>query len=65
MENPNKTFCEHILLSVICHEICRNRLSPEMKFIFEKHLESCPDCRRRISFFFSLLREEEVVCNYG
>lgn len=66
MELSNKSaFCEDILLDVICYEIYRNRLSPEMKFVFEKHLEKCPECRRRIFSFLRILQEEKVVRNYG
>jgi hypothetical protein len=65
VELSNKTFCEDILMDVICYEICRDRLSPEMKFIFEKHLEQCPHCRHKIFSFLHVLEEEKVVRNYG
>jgi hypothetical protein len=50
---------------VICHEICRDRLSPEMQFIIVKHLEHCAECRRRIFSFLSILEDEKIVRNYG
>jgi hypothetical protein len=65
MELSDKTFCEEILLDVICYEICRGHLSPEMEFIFEEHLERCPNCRHKILAFLRILREEKFVRNFG
>jgi len=65
MELNGGTFCEVLLLDVICYEWNCGRLSPEMEYLFEKHLENCPDCQRKVAAFNSELEEDKTVRNFG
>ena len=65
VEFSHETVCKELLLDLICYEISRGRLSPEMEYLLEKHLERCLSCRRGILDFRSLLQKKEVVPNFG
>lgn len=65
MELNGGTFCEVLFLDVIFYEWNFGRLSPEMKYLFEKHLENCPDCQRKVAVFNSDLAEDKAVRNFG
>jgi hypothetical protein len=61
----NHMLCKDLLLDLICYELRSRRLSPEMKYLLERHLEHCKSCRGRILGFQRMLRESEAVRNYG
>ena len=65
MELHSEAFCEVLLLDVICYELSCGRLSPEMEYLFEKHLEVCPDCQKKVAAFNSVLKEDRTVRNFG
>jgi predicted anti-sigma-YlaC factor YlaD len=65
MELSEKMVCKELLLDLVCYEIHCKRLSPEMEYLLEKHLEECPSCRRRILGFQRILNEAEIVRNFG
>jgi len=68
MELSEKLVCKELLLDLVCYEIHCKRLSPEMEYLFEKHLEECPSCRRRILGFRRILQENQetdIVRNFG
>lgn len=54
-----------LLLDVIYYELLCGRLSPEMEYLFEKHLEDCPDCKKKIAAFRGVLKEDGTVRNFG
>jgi hypothetical protein len=57
--------CEDLLLDLIGYELCCGRLSPEMKYLLEMHLEQCASCRRRILSYLNLLSEDKAMRNFG
>jgi len=57
--------CEELLLNFICYELCCGRLSPEVKYLLEKHMEECQSCRDRILGFQRMLRDPVFVRNFG
>lgn len=60
MEPSYGDFCEELLLDIIYYEIYRGCLSSEMRYIFQKHLEQCPNCRDRYLAFMHILQDEPV-----
>ena len=56
--------CTDMLLSIICYEIHRDKLSPEMEAILADHLAECESCRTRFLNFRQLLEEkpETTTC---
>jgi hypothetical protein len=64
-EHINHDACDVLLLDLICYELSCGRLSPEMKYLLERHMEQCPNCRSRIYGFLNLLEEDKVVRNFG
>jgi hypothetical protein len=65
MEVHNGAYCDVLFLDVICYELNCGRLSPEMEYIFEKHLEVCPDCRKKVAALNYIMREAKPVRNFG
>jgi hypothetical protein len=65
MELPNETVCTELLLDLIYYEILCGRLSSEMEYLFERHLENCPSCRRKILGFNHILHSAETERNFG
>jgi predicted anti-sigma-YlaC factor YlaD len=65
MELSSRMVCQELLLDLICYEMCRGRLSTEMEYLLEKHLEQCPSCRDRIAAFRKMLQEPMIVRNFG
>jgi hypothetical protein len=65
MDITDSVGCTELLLDLIYYELVRGRLSSEMEYLFERHLEQCPNCRRRILGFHHILHETEIVRNYG
>ncbi len=57
--------CVDRLLDLVFYERYSQRLSPEMEYLLEEHLESCPSCRERILAFRKILGEVVVQRNYG
>ena len=57
--------CHKLLLDLICYEIRSKRLSPEMQYLLDEHLESCPACREKVLAFRRLLPDRNVVRNFG
>lgn len=64
-EHKNNNACDVLLLDLIFYELSCGRLSPEMKYLLERHLEQCPNCRRRIHEFQSILEDDKIVRNFG
>jgi hypothetical protein len=50
--------CSEMLLDLLCYEICRDKLSSETKAVFMRHLAECPACRKKVVYFWQLLRED-------
>lgn len=65
MELTHASVCKELLLDLICYEIFRGRLSPEMEHLLEMHIEQCPSCRHRMRAFRALLQEPAIVRNFG
>jgi len=55
MNQPENADCMEMLLDLICHEMRRKRLSPEMEHLFLKHLAECLECRTRVLGFVEVL----------
>ncbi len=53
--------CIEMLLSLICYEIQRDNLSPEMKEVLLDHLAECKSCRARFRNFRQLLEEQPTT----
>lgn len=56
--------CTEILLSLLCYEIHRDKLSPEMEAILADHLAECEYCRKSVLGFRKLLEEESATPAY-
>jgi hypothetical protein len=65
MGQSNKAICQDLLLDLICYEIRSRRLSPEMEYILEKHLEQCTSCRCKIHGFQRTIQDARIVRNFG
>jgi hypothetical protein len=65
MELHSAVYCEMLLLDLICYELRSGRLSPEMEYLFEKHLEDCLDCKRKVADFNRTIKEDRTVRNFG
>jgi hypothetical protein len=65
MEFSHKTVCEELLLDLICYEMCCGRLSPEMEYLFEKHLEECQSCRAKTLGFRHMVEGDNIIRNFG
>ncbi len=55
MNQPENADCLELLLDLVCHEIRRKRLSPEMEHLFLNHLAECLECRTRVLGFPEVL----------
>jgi hypothetical protein len=64
-EHTSEHICMALLLDLICYELCCGRLSPEMKYLLERHIEECPDCRNRLYGFLEILGKDRIIRNYG
>jgi hypothetical protein len=40
--------CTETLLDLLCYEVRRGKLSPEMEGLFSSHLAECPRCRSKV-----------------
>jgi hypothetical protein len=56
MRIAHKRVCEELLWDLICYEMHRGTLSPEMKYLLDIHLAECPMCRHRIRGFKRMLQ---------
>jgi hypothetical protein len=66
MENLHETIhCEALLIDLICYERYRGNLSPEMEYLFDRHLEECPSCRQKMLGFGTTIDDGGIVRNYG
>ena len=63
-EHTDESFCEELLADLISYELCRGHLSSEIKYLLERHLAQCPDCRRRIYGFLNMLSEETAMHDF-
>jgi hypothetical protein len=58
--------CQKLLLDLICYEIYSRHLSPEMEFLLDEHIGSCPTCRERVLGFRRLMPDDAcIVRNFG
>ncbi len=55
MNRPENEDCRELLLDIICHEIRRQKLSPEMEHLFLTHLAECLECRTKVLGFDEVL----------
>jgi hypothetical protein len=60
-----KEACEQLLWDLICYEMCRGRLSPEMQYLLDLHLGECSTCRHRIRDFKRMLEGSMIERNFG
>ncbi len=65
MRISEKQVCEELLWDLICYEMRRGTLSPEMKHLLDLHTGECSTCRHRIRDFMRMLQETAVVRNFG
>ena len=65
MELSEKMVCTELLLDLISYEKLRGRLSPEMAYLFDRHLEQCTECREKITDFHRTLHGAEIMRNFG
>jgi hypothetical protein len=65
MELSDNLYCTEFLLDLIYYEMLYRTLSPEMEYLFKRHLEKCPNCRRWVVGFHRTLHKPEVVRNVG
>ncbi|MBZ5498253.1 MAG: hypothetical protein LAP85_17775 [Acidobacteriia bacterium] len=65
MELLERTNCVDLLLDLVFYEMHSKRLSPEMAYLLEGHLESCSSCRERILTFRRILGEQRIQRNFG
>jgi hypothetical protein len=56
--------CAEVLLDLICYEILRDKLSPEMKAILADHLAKCELCRTIFLNFKQLIEEKSKTITY-
>jgi hypothetical protein len=57
--------CVDTLLDLVCYEVLRKKLTPEMERVLDRHLRSCPSCRRKVMGFQSVLRGDAACANFG
>ncbi len=55
MESTDLKVCKELFLDLLCYEIHRGTISPEMKGLFEDHLVKCRYCRSKALGLFDLL----------
>jgi hypothetical protein len=65
MELSHGMVCGELLLDIIFYEKYCGRLSAEMEYLLERHLQDCVCCRRRMIGFKRMLPERMQVRNYG
>jgi len=65
MEISDSVVCTELLLDLFYYELVRGRLSPEMEYLFERHLQHCRSCRHKILGFHRFVHESEIVRNLG
>ena len=65
MEIPDREFCEELLLDIIGYEICCGRLSSEMRYLFQRHLEQCGKCQHSYLKFLHAIQGDRVARSYG
>jgi hypothetical protein len=63
MKFSESAYCLEFLLDLIGYEMLRGTLSPEMGYLFQKHLEQCDTCRYRVVNFYRVLGKPEMVQN--
>jgi hypothetical protein len=56
--------CAEILLDLVCYEIFRGKLSPEMRAILADHLAKCRFCRTNFLNFKRLMEEKAPIITY-
>ncbi len=53
--------CIELLVSLICYEVQRDNLSPEMEDILVHHLTECECCRTRFRNFRQLFEKDPMA----
>jgi hypothetical protein len=56
--------CAEVLLDLICYEIFREKLSPEMQAILADHFAKCGRCRTNFLNFKRLMEEKPPITTY-
>lgn len=56
--------CAEVLLDIICYEIFRDKLSPEMNAILADHLAKCRLCRTKFLNFKQLMEQKPETITY-
>jgi hypothetical protein len=54
MNHRDGNDCREFLWDIICYEIRSRRLSPEMRYLLDEHLESCASCRQMMMDFWRM-----------
>lgn len=49
MKPHESSDCIETLLDLLCYEVRSGRLSPEVEYLLQDHLASCPSCRRHVA----------------
>jgi hypothetical protein len=57
--------CTDTFLDMVCYEVLKRRLSPEMEDILDRHLKCCPSCRRKVIGLGHIHRSELVRRHFG
>lgn len=57
--------CTDTFLDMVCYEVLKKRLSPEMEDILDRHLKCCPSCRRKVLGFRRIQLGETICPNFG
>ena len=65
VETQERTDCVDLLLDLVFYENYRRRLSPEMEYLLQGHLDTCPDCRDRMLSLRQILGGCMEHRNYG
>jgi len=65
VELHTESDCTDTLLDLLCYEVLRHKLSPDMEDVLNRHLRGCPSCRRKVLAFRQILRAEAACVNFG
>ena len=65
MALAQESICWMLMLDILFYEKLYGRLSAEMEYLFDQHLEKCPACRQKILNFQGTLLEPTIARNFG
>lgn len=65
MDLYEESDCADTFLDMVCYEVLKKRLSPEMEDIFDRHLKCCPSCRRKVLGFRQIQRSDLLCRHFG